>query len=81
MVVPEDIGRRLWAVLNRAREVNGTALVHVQVRSSQNLSSRDCKQRRNNVKQELISALHPRTECSKKEGMPKENRKNTADPC
>jgi hypothetical protein len=51
VVVPEDVGRWLWAVLDCAREVNGTAFVHVQVRASQNRCSRYCKKkRRKNIK-------------------------------
>ena len=42
VVIPEYIGWRLGAVLNCAREVNGTALVHVQVRTSQDRSCRYC---------------------------------------
>jgi hypothetical protein len=41
-MIPEDVGWRLGAVLNCACEVNGTALVHVQVRAAQNCSGRYC---------------------------------------
>lgn len=35
MVVPEDVGGRLRAIANGAGEIDGTALVHMEVWASQ----------------------------------------------
>jgi len=48
-MVPEDVRRRLRAELHDARQINGTAFVHVNVRTTGNRSRRHCGNRYNEI--------------------------------